>query len=190
MKKNVILATVISLFLAAVAVSAQEKTIDFSGNWELDPERSKLGGQSRVEAMTMVVSQTGKELKVETKTKHAFTPEAEVRNSEKNGNGMIRTNVGGNFGDVAQTVSYSLDGVETKTEIPGIPIATTTFKAKFEKEGKLHLFSTRALESPKGATAAVKEIWTLSPDGKTLTITREQETPGGKSSTEMVFNKK
>src|SRR5687767_14860413 len=119
MKKNVILATIISLFLAAAAVSAQEKTIDFSGNWELDPQRSKLGGQSRVEAMTMIVSQTGKELKVETKTKHAFTPETEVRSSEKSG-GMIRTNVGGNFGDVAQTVSYSLDGVETKTEIPGI----------------------------------------------------------------------
>ena len=189
MKKNVILATIISLFLAAAVVSAQEKTIDFSGNWELDPQSSKLGGQSRIESMTMIVSQTGKELKVETKTKHAFTPEAEVRSSEKSGNGMIRTNVGGNFGDVAQTVSYSLDGVETKMEIPGIPIATTTSKAKFEKDGKLHLFSSRALETPKGATASVKEIWSLSADGKILTIIREQETPG-KSSTEMVFNKK
>lgn len=188
MKKNVILTAIISLFLAAAAVSAQEKSIDFSGNWELDAGKSKLGGQSRIESMTMVVSQDGKELKVETKTKYAFTPEKEVEGSEKSG-GRIRTNVGGNFGDVTQTAVYSLNGVETKSEIPGIPVATTTFKAKFEKDGKLHLFSSRALENPKGATAAVKEIWSLSADGKTLTIVREQETPG-KSSAEMVFNKK
>jgi hypothetical protein len=188
MKKNVILTAIISLFLAAATISAQQKTIDFSGNWELDAGKSKLGGQARVESMTMIVSQNGKELKVETKTKLAFTPEAETR-GEKNGNTMVRKNVGGNFGDTTQTVSYNLDGVETKSEIPGIPIATTVFKAKFEKDGKLHLFSSRALEHPKGATAAVKEIWTLSADGKTLTIVREEETPG-KSSTELVFIKK
>ena len=189
MKKNVILTVIISLFLAAATISAQQKTIDFSGNWELDAGKSKLGGQARVESMTMIVSQNGKELKVETKTKHAFTPEAETRGGEKNGETMVRKNVGGTFGDTTQTVAYNLDGVETKSEIPGIPIATTVFKAKFEKDGKLHLFSSRALENPKGATAAVKEIWTLSADGKTLTIVREEETPG-KSSTELVFIKK
>jgi hypothetical protein len=189
MKKNVILTAIISLFLGAATISAQQKTIDFSGNWELDAGKSKLGRQTRVESITMIVSQTGKELKVETKTKHAFTPEAETRGGEKKGGEMIRTNVGGNFGDTTQTVSYNLDGVETKSEIPGIPNATTVFKAKFENDGKLHLFSSRALETPKGVTAAVKEIWTLSADGKTLTIVREQEMPG-KSSAELVFNKK
>lgn len=189
MKKNIILTAIISLFLAATVVFAQEKTIDFSGNWEFDAGKSKLGGQTRIESMTMIVSQIGKELKVETKTKYAFAPGTEVRGSEKSG-GRIRTNVGGNFGDITQSAAYSLDGVETKSEIPGIPIATTKFKAKFEKDGKLHLFSSRALENPKGAIAAVKEIWSLSADGKILTVVREQEAPGGKSSTEMVFNKK
>lgn len=188
MKKNIILTAIISLFLAATTISAQQKTIDFSGNWELDAGKSKLGGQSRIESVTLNVTQTAKELKVETKTKYASPSGTEVRTGEKNT--MIRTNVSGNFGDVTQTAAYSLDGAETKSEIPGIPIATTTFKAKFEKDGKLHLVSSRALENPKGATAAVKEIWTLSADGKTLTVVREQEMPGAKSATEMVFNKK
>lgn len=189
MKNNIFLPAIISLFLTAAMVSAQENTINFSGNWELDTGKSKLGGQTRIDSMTMSVSQTGKELKVETKTKHAVSLASNVRESEKP-NEMIRANVSGNFGDITQIAAYSLDGIETKSEIPGIPIATTTFKAKFEKDGKLHLVSSRALEKPKGATVAVKEIWTLSADGKILTVVREQEAANGKSSTEMVFNKK
>lgn len=190
MKKNIILTAIISLFLAAAAVSAQERTIDFSGNWQLDAGKSKLDRQSRVESMTMVVAQSGKELKVETKTKPAFTPEKQTRGGDdQKGSEMVRANVGGNFGDLTQNAVYSLDGLERKSEIPGIPIATTTFKAKFEKDGKLHLVSSRALDNPKGATAAIKEIWSLSADGKVLTVVREQDAPGGKTSSEMVFYK-
>lgn len=188
MKKNVILTLIFSLFLAVTAVFAQGKASDFSGNWELDTNKSKLGEKTRIESMTMSVSQTGSELKIETKTKHAVSSEGEVRVGEKNG-GMIRRDIGSNFGETTQIVAYNLGGTETKSEIPGIPIATTTFKAKLENGGKLYLTSNRASEKPKGVTT-VKETWTLSADGKTLTVARETVTPQGNVSAEMIFNKK
>lgn len=189
MKKNVILTLIFSLFLAVTAVFAQGKTVDFSGNWELDTNKSKLGERTRIESITMSVSQTGGELKIETKTKYAVTPEGEVRGGEKTGGAVIRREVSGNFGDTTQIAAYNLGGIETKSEIPGIPVATTVFKAKLENGGKLYLTSNRPSEKPKGAII-VKETWTLSADGKTLTVVREQETPQGKVSAEMVFNKK
>ena len=187
MKKYVILTAIISLFLVT-AVSAQDKAIDFSGNWELDANKSKLGERTRIESMTMNVSQIGMELKVETTTKYAFRSEGETRD-EKTGTGMIRKDVSGSFGDTTEVAAYSLEGREIKSEIPGIPIATTTHKTKWEKDGKLHLTSSRPSKTPKGAMT-IKETWTLSADGKTLTVLREQETPQGNLSAEMVFNKK
>ena len=188
MKKNIILTAIISLFLAATSAFAQGKTVDFSGNWELDTNKSKLGERARVESMTMNVSQTATELKIETKTKHAVSSEGEVRSDEKNDKGMIRKDVG-TFGDTTQITTYNLGGIETKSQIPGIPIATTTFKAKLENGGKLSLTSSRASENPKGAMTD-KETWSLSADGKILTVVREQQTPKGNVTAEMVFNKK
>lgn len=192
MKKATFLTAIFSLFLAVMAISAQEKTIDFSGNWELDAGKSKLGERTRIESMTMTVSQTAKDLKVETTTKRALRGEGETRGGIPNSGGMGRQ-VGGPFsgGDSTQTLVYSLEGKETKEEIPGIPGATSTLTAKREKEGKLLLTSSRKTESPAGVMmTTAKETWSLSPDGKILTVVREQETPRGKFSTEMVFNKK
>ena len=189
MKKNIILAAIISLFLMATAISAQEKTINFSGNWKLDTSKSKLDERARIESMTMDVSQTTAELKVETTTKYTFHSEGKVSGNEKNGGGMIRGIDNGSFGDTKQTTSYPLDGRETKSEIPGIPIATTTLKAKLEKDGKLYLTSSRPSKTPTGSPSAIKETWTLSADGKTLKVVREQTISGATQSSEMVFTK-
>lgn len=203
MKGKVILTAVFALFLTAVSISAQEKkqtkTVDFSGNWELDAGKSKLGERSRIESVTMKVAQDGKELKVETATKRGFRNESEsprnpiAVNGGANGGGMGRGGFGGGFngGDSTQTAVYSLEGKETKEEIPGIPGATSVLKAKWEKDGKLLLISTRKAQTPMGErTMTVKETWSLSPDGKVLTVAREQETPRGNFTIEMVFNKK
>ncbi len=193
MKKATILTAVFSLFLAVTAVSAQVKTADFSGNWELDAAKSKLGERMRIESMTMNVSQTAKDLKVEKTTKLALRSEAETRGGAPPNSGGMGRRVGGLFngGDSKQTLAYSLEGRETKEEVPGIPGATSMLKAKWEKDGKLLLTSSRNAETPMGAmTITVNETWSLSPDGKTLTVVREQETQRGKVSAEMVFNKK
>jgi hypothetical protein len=39
-------------------------------------------------------------------------------------------------------------------------------------------------------TSTTKEVWTLSPDGKTLTVARENTTPRGTNSSTLIFIKK
>lgn len=186
MKKAIIM-TALMLFATVAVISAQEKTpaqnkkVIFSGSWELDVSKSKLNERMRIEAMTMNVSQTDKELKVENTIKREMRVEGGA-----GGGGFGR---GGGFGDGSQAVTYSLEGKETKTEIPGIPSAK--LKAKWEKGGKLQLTSSRSFETPMGVmTTTTKETWSLSEDGKTLTVKRETETPRGTQSSELVFTKK
>lgn len=185
MKTKIVFMAIVSLFLAVTTIFAQDKkAVDFSGNWELNVGKSKLGERSRIESMTMTVSQTGKELKVESKTKNAAAPEGE------RGGGMGRGGFGG--GEGMQPVIYSLVEKETTIQMESpagkIPI---NLKASWEKDNKLKLSSIRTFDTPNGSmTMTVKETWSLSPDGKTLTVVRERETPRGSFSTEMVFDKK
>jgi hypothetical protein len=64
-------------------------------------------------------------------------------------------------------------------------------KAELEGGSKLKLSATRTFNTPNGeATMTTKEVWSLSDDGKTLTVKRDMETPRGTNSSEMVFTKK
>ena len=184
MKMRIVLMTMLTLVLAVAAISAQDRTAGFAGTWTLDASKSKLDERMRIESMTLTVAQTDKELKVETKTKRAPRPEGETGGGQ--GRGMGRGGFGG--GDGATV--YSLDGKETKVEqeTPAgkIPVV---YKANLEK-GKLTLSSSRTISGQMGEmTITTKETWSLSEDGKTLTVKRETETPRGTQSSEMVFTK-
>ncbi len=177
MKKIGLLAVLVGLF--ALSALAQDKAKDYSGTWTLDASKSKLDERSRIEAMTMTVAQTDKELKVTTETKRA------ARADSASG-GMGR---GGRGGD--GTTTYSLDGKETKiqqeTPMGAMPV---TLKAKTESGGALKLSSARTFNGPQGeVTMTTNETWTLSADGKTLTVNREIQSPRGNVSSEMVFTK-
>ncbi len=203
MKKQVILMAIFSLFLAVAAVSAQEKmaaTSDFSGNWDLDVSKSKLGDRNRVESMTMNVTQTGKEIKVESNTKRAARPEGDQPSAGggngggggmRQGGGMGR---GGMMGGGSGTVTYSLDGKEitVETESAGnMPAGKTMLKSKMEKDGKLKLMSTRNFDTPNGSISVkTTETWELTDGGKGLKVTRDMETPRGTQTSEMYFTKK
>jgi len=117
MKMKIVLMAIFTLVLAVAAISAQDRTANFAGSWTLDAGKSKLGERMRIESMTLNVTQTDKELKVETKTKRAPRPEGETGGSgqgggQGRGGGMGRGGFGGGDG---MTV-YSLDGKETKVE--------------------------------------------------------------------------
>lgn len=180
MKKNLFLMAIISL-LAALSISAQEKATDFSGNWELDVSKSKLEERDRarlmiIESMMMNVAQTEKDIKIETT----------VERAEFGGRKRVPFMVAGNGALV-----YTLDGKESKitrdSEMGAIPV---TLKAKIE-DGKMQLTSVRTMNTQMGEmTITVKEIWSLSDEGKTLTVMREMQTPRGNNSSEMVFAKK
>ena len=191
MIKNVVLTALITLFVGIVAVSAQDKNPDYSGTWELDVAKSKLGDRARIEAMTLTVSQTATELKESSTTKRAPRPEGDAQGGGgRPGGGMGR---GGFGGGGEMNATYTLDGKETTVQQDS-PMGGQTpvkFKANFEKDGKLKLNSSRTFTSPMGEVSiTTKETWSLSADGKTLTVNRDMETPRGSNSTEMVFVKK
>ncbi len=200
MRKITALTALFCLMLAASVVFAQDKMADkmkstnFAGTWELDKAKSKLPGNMPIESMSLNVAQTDKELKVETTTKRGAPTEAKREGSgaAMMGGGMGR---GGGLGraqmDGAQTVSYSLDGKETKLETPGIPGADATLKAKMEKDGKLKLSTSRTFNGPQGEmTMTTKETWELMDGGKTLKVTRDRESQRGTETSEMYFTKK
>jgi len=186
MKRNILFAAALALSLMAVGVYAQEKG-NFSGHWDLDTSKSKLDERARVQSMTLDVTQTAADIKVESKTTRAPRPEGDA-GGNGGGRGMGR---GRGFGGGDSAVTYSLDGKETTIQQDGpmgqVPV---TLKAKVDG-GKLHLSSSRTFNGPNGeVSVSTKETWTLSDDGKTLTIEREQSSPRGTNSSTMVFTKK
>ncbi len=131
--------------------------------------------------MTMNVTQTDKNLTVETKTKRAERPEGEKRGGGGNGGGMGR---GGGMMGGDMNLTYTLDGKETMADEFAV-------KAKFEKNGKLKLVHTRSFETQMGAMSIkVVDTWELQDEGKTLKVKRDIETPRGVQSSEMFFTKK
>lgn len=181
MKKILILS--IFVCLSAISAFAQEvvNTKDFSGDWELDVSKSKLDERARIESMTMKVAQTNNDIKIETNVKRS------AANSD--GGGMNRGG-GGMMGGGNSNLTYTLDGKETKiTQESPMGAIPVSLKAKFDGD-KLKLNQTRTMNTQMGEVSIItKETWTLSADGKTLTVKREMETPRGTNSSEMVFTK-
>lgn len=194
MKKNLIFIAVFSLFAAVVSVSAQEKPAeapkppDFSGKWVLNVSKSTLNERMRIESMTLTVSQTEKDLKTESLIKRTPPP----NNMTPGGRGGFGGGPTAGSGPEAHT--YSLDGKET-TEEPsaenaGMGIPGTKLKADLKSDGTLNLSLVRKFNTPMGESeSSTKEKWTLSADGKTLTIDRDQTSPRGSLSAKMVFTK-
>jgi hypothetical protein len=188
MKNKVLLMAVFCLLFAVGAVSAQEKKMtNFAGNWELDISKSKLSERSRLESMTMNVTQSDESLTIETTAKRAERAEGEGRGGGFGGGGGR----GMPGGDGNQSTIYNLKGKETTIESAGQFGGETKFKAELKKDGKLKLIQTRNIETQRGAmNIKTIETWELSNDGKTLTINRDTETPRGNQNSEMVFMKK
>ena len=183
MKRNFVLAAC-ALFVFAITGVGQDKTANFSGTWTLDVSKSKLGDRNNIESQVLTVTQSDKDIKIETATKRLPPPaDAPQGRRGRTGGGMM----GGGDG----TTTYSLDGKETKTEVSG-PMGSmpVTLKAKFEG-GKLNLTRTSSFSGPMGdVTMSSKETWELSADGKTLTVNSERSSPRGNESTTKIFTKK
>lgn len=183
--RNTILVT-LCLCLSALAVSAQDKTPDFSGDWKLDIENSELGGRARIESMTMKVTQSETELSVERNVKRKGR-DASIGGALGGGNrgrGRQRLRRG-----IPATI-YDLTGKETSVKISdGIMNGNTKLKAESSK-GKLMLTQDRILNTPRGERKMKSvESWELSDSGNTLTISTVRSTRRGERTTKMVFTK-
>ena len=93
--------------------------------------------------------------------------------------------MGGGMGD--QTLTYSLDGKETSTEVPGFGGGTATLKSTAKWDGgKLNLATSRTTQMGDIKTT---ETWELQVDGS-LKVKRSMESPRGSDSSDLVFTKK
>lgn len=186
MKKIFFLAALFGIF--AISAFAQAKAPNFAGMWTLDKTKSKLDERARIDAMTVTVEQTEKELKVTTETKRTPPPADSAGGPGGAGGGR---GMGRGFGGGDGTVVYSLDGKETTTQrdtpMGAVPVKHTAML----DQGRVRLSSSSNISTPNGEiTITTKETWSLSSDGATLTIERESTSPRGTNTSTMVFTKK
>jgi hypothetical protein len=148
MKKNVILATAFTLLLLVSASFAQDKTANYLGKWQLDASKSKLTKviAKGIESQTLNVSQDGDDFIVETNTQTASADDIKTRTEIYRTTESVQTAlVGARFGGY------------------------TTQQLVFRKKGKLEL---RSAFKGDVTNNSIKETWSLSEDGQTLTIKR------------------
>lgn len=197
MKTKFVLTTIFTFIFAAAAFAqadvsatanaAQKKTTDYSGKWVLDVSKSKMNERQRIESMTMTVSQNEKELSIESAVKRA---EDEDAGQIRGGMGGMRRGQFGGMGGGNEATVYILDGKEVVNDMTKSAAGKMTYKANLEKDGKLKLEQTREFQSPTGEMKIkTNETWSLSPEGKTLTVKKDTTTPRGNISSEMIFTK-
>lgn len=176
---NFLITATLVVFGLVSSVCAQDKVTSFGGTWNLDVAKSKLGERNTIESQTMTVTQTDKDIKIETSTK---------RKAPSDGGGRPG---GGMMGGGDMPTTYALDGKETKTEVQGpMGAMPVTLKAKFDA-GKLSLSRSSTFSGPMGeVTMTTKESWELSADGNTLTVNTTRTTMRGDETTTKVFAKK
>lgn len=88
----------------------------------------------------------------------------------------------GQQGEMKTQMTYTTDGTESTNEIRGNPVKTV---AKWDGEA-LKLDSKFNIQ---GNDVAIGDRWTLSEDGKTLTMNRHIESPQGALDLKIVYEK-
>lgn len=181
MKRLLMACCLMTAMVAMVFALVVPKPTDFSGSWTLDMSKSKLpqaggggggggmGGGSPMTGQTLTVKQDEKTISIETKTE------------------------GGMGGGGTQTVTFNLDGSETKTEmVRGEMKIPVTMKAKVNDNGSMELTRVTKFTGPDGneRVTTTKETWELSDAGKTLKVHRVSESPRGTSESDWVYTKK
>jgi hypothetical protein len=163
--------TLLAAALAALMLQSPAKPADYSGQWKLDPARSRNlpGFYAEIASHTLDVTQTSTHLGVGVVI--------ELRDAQQD---TLR-------------FDYALDGSEVHTRSPvrtpqGRVEIPTTLRARVDDAGVVHITIDRQLRTPAGPrTLTGTEEWRLSPDRTTLTVRRLDETPQGRIDTDMVF---
>jgi hypothetical protein len=160
--------------LATTFTFAAITPVDYAGTWTLDTKQSKDLPKhlQNVDFMKLYITQDKKVLKVVDETKF-------------NGEEALK-----------QTDVYNLDGTESNkpTEVKKVGMTLkipTTRKVLVANDGKLKLIKARGFQTPNSSfTIAQVEDWTLSADGKTLTVRHLNQMDGNKKEEyELVFVK-
>jgi len=168
-----------------LSVSAAAPT-NFAGTWALDKSKSQdLPPQAaNIAGLTLTVTQDAQQITIDSKTAMA-SQDAATAGGPGQGGGR------GRGMGLFPTASYKLDGTETTADNPGGRGGTSTFKAVWKDGGKtLELKRVSKFNfNGNDVTVTSTEDWSLSSDGKTLTVKRTTESPRGTQSSTLVFNK-
>ena len=119
MKKSIVFAAFLSLFVLATVASAQKAPADFSGTWNLDVTKGSLGPQgAMIKSQTLTIKQDGNKITLSTKTERN-PPPADTAGGAGGGGG--RPGGGGMGGEQ----SFTLDGKEMSMDMPAGPNGAT-----------------------------------------------------------------
>lgn len=166
MRRTFVAALASSMVFAAVAAGAAAKA-NFSGTWVMDAAKSE-GMPAGIE-QTITIKQDGDKITTDVKIKspqgdRAFSDSYTVDGKEVDfTNNMLR----GMTGKGKRTTKWSADG------------------------GGIEINETTDVQTPDGETATLKAVrkWSLSADGKTLTIEQTLDTPQGSQQSKRLLNK-
>ena len=152
-----------TLLAPGYAYSSKAKT-DFSGKWVLSEDKSEMGEGRFRRSANIAIEQDGNNLKLE------------------------RTRTGRDGQEMTTTQDMTLDGKEVVNEREN---RTTKTTATWSEDGtSLNVNSTMAF-TRDGQTfeSTSKEVWTLSEDGKTLTILYTSSSQRGDTKATLVYDK-
>lgn len=153
----------IPVLLMAFTVKADRA--NFTGQWKLNESKSELGQFGRFATRVIKAEQSDLNMTI-AKTSPSFNGE-----------------------DVTVSETLSYDGKETETTVFGNSKRKST--AKWSEDGKTFMISYTVLLDFNGQTSEIKgtENWSLSEDGKVLTLRVNASSPQGEFSTTAVYDK-
>jgi len=195
MRRLLISCGLASVLLAGLWVAcAAAAPTNFAGTWTLDKTKSQLPQMmANLDSYTLTVTQDAQQLTTDIKIKRNENPEGTGGGAPGAGGPPGGGPGGGRHGGMGmmgpQNVTYKLDGSETTLDTGGR--GTATVKAEWQDGGKSLKLTTKRTLNFQGndVTVTTTELWSLSGDGKTLTIQRTSESPRGTQTATLVFNK-
>lgn len=154
----------LSAFIFVTTAGTLVANSDFSGEWKLNESKSNLGQFGRA----------AKKLKIEGNVESIAIQRA-------------LTNQAGE--EVTSNEKLTFDDKESESTVFGN--AKKKSKAKWSDDGKTLTVKSTIVLDRNGETMEIKstEVWSISADGKTLTIETESTSSFGTNNTKLVYDK-
>ena len=153
----------VSLSLISGGLFAQP---NFSGSWALNESKSTLGDGPRMSVSSMTVNQQEGLISID----------------------LVRPSFDG--GDVSSSEKYTLDGKESINQ--GMMESSVKTITTWSDDKKELTFAKTVLFDMNGETMEFKitEVWSISDDGKTLTVKSAMSSQMGDTNLVLVYDKK
>ena len=185
MKRLFLIAGLMAAFMLLVVAASAQKA-GFAGTWSLDKSKSQ-GLSTRIQGadkVTWTVTQDDKTVSIEQKVEGGQPP---AGGGGAGGGSGMGGGGGRGPGGPAGPQSYNLDGKEVTTQ--GQNGGSTSMKSSWSGS-TLELTTVRSGSfNGQDFKATSSDKLSLSGDGKTLTVSRHNESPRGTTDSTWVFNK-